>query len=382
MPPIVIDLRSAEDLRDVVHRAVQALAEGKLVAMPTETVYGLAVSARDEGAVERLLQAKGRGKDQPFSLAVKGIDDALDYVPRLSSLGRRLARRCWPGPVTLVLENDHPDSLLQRLPASVRELVSPAGTVGLRVPAHQLVLDVLQLTAGPLVLTSANRSGESDSLTAAEVVDSMGEDVQLVLDDGSCQFGQPSSVVRVVGDDLDILRAGVVSETTLRRLSSLLILLVCTGNTCRSPLAEAFMRRRLADILKCDAEQLDDRGVMVMSAGIAAMAGGRASTHSMEVAAQRGLDLSGHESQPLTDRLVQHADLILTMTASHRDAILAQWPSAAPRTEVLSTDGSDVADPIGGPVELYRSCADQIDGYITERSREIDVSTLIPVDRK
>ena len=382
MPPIVIDLRSAEDLRDVVHRAVQALAEGKLVAMPTETVYGLAVSARDEGAVERLLQAKGRGKDQPFSLAVKGIDDALDYVPRLSSLGRRLARRCWPGPVTLVLENDHPDSLLQRLPASVRELVSPAGTVGLRVPAHQLVLDVLQLTAGPLVLTSANRSGESDSLTAAEVVDSMGEDVQLVLDDGNCQFGQPSSVVRVVGDDLDILRAGVVSETTLRRLSSLLILLVCTGNTCRSPLAEAFMRRRLADILKCDAEQLDDRGVMVMSAGIAAMAGGRASTHSMEVAAQRGLDLSGHESQPLTDRLVQHADLILTMTASHRDAILAQWPSAAPRTEVLSTDGSDVADPIGGPVELYRSCADQIDGYITERSREIDVSTLIPVDRK
>lgn len=382
MPPIVIDLRSAEDLRDVVHRAVQALAEGKLVAMPTETVYGLAVSARDEGAVERLLQAKGRGKDQPFALAVKGTDDALDYVPRLSSLGRRLARRCWPGPVTLVLENDHPDSLLQRLPASVRELVSPAGTVGLRVPAHQLVLDVLQLTAGPLVLTSANRSGESDSLTAAEVVDSMGEDVQLVLDDGNCQFGQPSSVVRVVGDDLDILRAGVVSETTLRRLSSLLILLVCTGNTCRSPLAEAFMRRRLADILKCDAEQLDDRGVMVMSAGIAAMAGGRASTHSMEVAAQRGLDLSGHESQPLTDRLVQHADLILTMTASHRDAILAQWPSAAPRTEVLSTDGSDVADPIGGPVELYRSCADQIDGYITERSREIDVSTLIPVDRK
>ena len=147
MPPIVIDLRSAEDLRDVVHRAVQALAEGKLVAMPTETVYGLAVSARDEGAVERLLQAKGRRKDQPFSLAVKSTDDALDYVPRLSSLGRRLARRCWPGPVTLVLENDHPDSLLQRLPASVRELVSPAGTVGLRVPAHQLALDVLQLTA-------------------------------------------------------------------------------------------------------------------------------------------------------------------------------------------------------------------------------------------
>src|SRR6185503_11827624 len=101
MPPVVIDVRSAEDSRDVVHRAVQALAEGKLVALPTETVYGLAASALDERAIDRLMVAKQRLEGKSLTLAIKSADDALDYVPRMSLLGRRLARRCWPGPVTI-----------------------------------------------------------------------------------------------------------------------------------------------------------------------------------------------------------------------------------------------------------------------------------------
>ena len=121
MAPLVIDIRSAEDTRDVVHRAVQALAEGRLVALPTETVYGLAASALDEQAVKRLIAVKNRPEGQPLTLAVKSADDALDYVPDLSLLGRRLARRCWPGPVTLVVEDRHPDSLIGQLPPSVRQ---------------------------------------------------------------------------------------------------------------------------------------------------------------------------------------------------------------------------------------------------------------------
>ena len=87
MPPVVIDIRAAEDSRDVVHRAVQALAEGHLVVLPTETVYGLAASALNEKAIDRLLEAKDRPNNQPLTLAVKSSDDALDYVPRMSRIG-------------------------------------------------------------------------------------------------------------------------------------------------------------------------------------------------------------------------------------------------------------------------------------------------------
>jgi protein-tyrosine phosphatase len=367
MPPVVIDIRSAEDTRDVVHRAVQALHEGQLVVFPTETVYAVAASALNDAAVSRLLAAKRRlPGEPPLTLAVKSIDDALDYLPEMSLLAQRLARRCWPGPVTLVCENNSSESLICRLPSGARRAISPNGTLGVRVPFHSAILETLRLLPGPIAMASANRSGEAESLTAQDAVRALGDDVHLVLDDGRSRFGQASSVVKV-GERLEILRLGVVSEQTLRRLSAMMILFVCTGNTCRSPMAEGICRQLLAERLKCKMEELQDRGVLVMSAGIAASLGGAASFEAVEVLRQHGIDLSTHESQPVTEQIIRHADAIWTMTRSHRQAIVEQWPEAAARTAVLSTDARDIADPIGGPPEYYRRCAEQIKTELAKR---------------
>ncbi|MGD9719597.1 MAG: L-threonylcarbamoyladenylate synthase [Pirellulales bacterium] len=373
MPPVVIDIRSADDSRDVVHRAVQALAEGKLVALPTETVYGLAASALNERAVKRLVNVKSRGPAKPLTLAIRSSDDVLDYLPTLSPLGRRLARRCWPGPVTIVAENHHPESLLNRLSPCVRQVVAPQDCLGLRVPAHPVVLDILRLLVGPVALTSANPAGGADPVTAEQVLEALGDQVDLVLNDGQSRLGQPSTVVKVGQKKLEILRAGVVSEQTLKRLSSLMILLVCTGNTCRSPMAEVMCRKMIADRLGCAEKDIGEHGVMVMSAGLSAMMGARPSPEAVDVMAGIGLQLADHESQPLSTQLVRHADLIWTMTRSHRQSIVAQWPEAANRTHVLALDQSDVADPIGGPLEYYRQCAEQIKRLLTERVRQLDL---------
>ena len=100
MTAVVLDLQNADDVRDVIHQAVEALAAGKIIAIPTETVYGLAASALVPGAVDRLFEIKGRSPEKPLAYAVKSLEAALDYVPDMSPLARRLARRCWPGPVT------------------------------------------------------------------------------------------------------------------------------------------------------------------------------------------------------------------------------------------------------------------------------------------
>jgi protein-tyrosine phosphatase len=371
MPPIVIDIRNAEDGRDVVHRAVQALAEGQLVALPTETVYGVAATACNADAVERLISVKGRRSDAPLALAIKSAEEALDFVPDMSPLARRLARRCWPGPVTLVVDDAHRESLTVQLPSRVRQSLTPNSTIGLRVPANEMAQDVLRMITGPLVLSSANRSGEPDAVTAQEVVDALGGDVALVLDDGPCRYGQPSSVVRVRGNQLEVLREGVVAEATLRRLASLMIVFVCTGNTCRSPMAELLMRARLASALRCKIDQLEDRGVLVISAGIAAAPGCPPAAEATQVMREHGLDLTRHEAQPLTDQLVCHADLIVTMTHSHLQSIVERWPSAADRTFMLLPDKRDVADPIGQTVGAYRECADQISTGVTYHAQRV-----------
>jgi len=367
MPPMVIDLRRTEDARDVVHRAVQALAEGRAVAFPTETDYVVAASARVPAALEKLLPlAPERGGEPRLALALKSADEALDWAPRITPVGRRIARRCWPGPVIMIVPDDHPESLVRQLPKAVRSGVVEQGRLRLRIPGHPMLADCMRMLAGPVILAEPAPAG-TPAVTADEVTAAAGDTLAIVLDDGRARYAQPASTIELVQDSFRVVRPGIVAEDTLRRLASLMVLFVCTGNTCRSPMAEALFRRLVADRLGCPPEEIERHGVVVASAGLAAWAGGPASPAAVDVVAEAGGDLTAHESQPLTESLVRQADVILTMTASHRAALLAQFPEAGGRVSVLSPDRRDVIDPIGGSLEIYRACGRQIREHLLAR---------------
>ena len=375
MPTTVIDLRRTEDARDVVHRAVQALAEGRLVAFPTETDYVVAASAREPEAVKTLRElAPQRAAEPRLTLALKSADEALDWAPRMTPLGRRIARRCWPGPVAMLVPDDHPESLVHRLPETSRTALVGDGRLRLRVPGHPMLAACMRMLAGPVAL--AEPGAEAPAVTAADLLDRVGQAVAMAIDDGRARYAQPVSTIELAPGSFRIVRPGIVSEETLRRLASLMVLFVCTGNTCRSPMAEALFRRLAAERLGCRPEEIEQHGVVVASAGISAWAGTRASAGAIDVMVEMGGDLGGHESQPLTEDLVRQADVILTMTAAHRAAILAQFPEAGGRVTMLSPDRQDVLDPIGGSLDIYRRCARQIHGHLAAR---LDTLGIDPV---
>jgi protein-tyrosine phosphatase len=131
-------------------------------------------------------------------------------------------------------------------------------------------------------------------------------------------------------------------------------------------MAEGIFRKLLSERLNCPEDELVDRGFMVASAGVAAAPGNPASPEGVELLIDRGVDLRGHESQPVTPQLLSQADQIFTMTRSHRDFLVREFPDTASRVKLLARDGSDIIDPIGSGMEEYRRCAEQIEADLRQ----------------
>jgi len=189
-----------------IERAAALLRAGRLVVFPTETVYGLGANALDPVAVARVYEVKDRPATSPLIVHVASIEMAQSLVTSWPEIADRLARKFWPGPLTLVLEKK------SAIPAIVTAGLS---TVGLRMPAHPIAQALIRAAGLPLAAPSANRFTQLSPTTADHVRESLGDDVDLILDGGPCQVGIESTVLSLTGPHPVLLRPGGISRAEI-----------------------------------------------------------------------------------------------------------------------------------------------------------------------
>ncbi len=355
-----INLDQINDHTDAVRVAVSQLESGKVVAVPDEVGMMVLALPGQDSAVAKLTAMSEALEHSAQVVAIPHFSVINDFADNVSGIAMKLTRRCWPGPVALRVGCGQPEGMSEDWPDAAKVWALSEFGRSFFVPGQAFSNAVLgELSAPALGLVVA--------INETERVNT--DDIHLIVNSNENRYAEGLSVVRVKEDEFEMERTGVISDRVLSRLTGKVFLFVCTGNTCRSPMAEALFRKMLADHFDCQDDELLDRGHTVVSAGLAAYPGAPASTEAVQLLQADKIDLTSHESQPITEELLFHCDHILTMTQNHLDAILSTFPELAGRARLLSDStgtggGRDVSDPIGGGMDEYRRCREEIEGYL------------------
>ncbi|MFP3938274.1 MAG: L-threonylcarbamoyladenylate synthase [Phycisphaerae bacterium] len=357
----VIKVRQQADIPSAAEEGAKVLSAGGLVGFPTETVYGVAAVASDDAAMERLRDLKSR-PSRPFSVHMGRREDAFRYVDDPPLRARWLMAKAWPGPLTILLPTGGvlAETKLQKEGLYAR--LCYEDTIGLRCPSDPVAMRMLSAVDEPVVAPSANRAGSRSPRTGRDVLEELDGGIDLLIDAGDTRYGQDSTIVLFGADGWRIVRQGVYDERSVRRMMNRRILFLCSGNTCRSPLAAGIAKKFFAERLNCRVQDLPKHGLEISSAGLNAPAGARPSEEAVTVAREQGAEISRHRTRRATVELITGADVVLCMTGAQ---VAAVGRLAAEAGNVRRLDPqSDVPDPIGGGMEAYRRTARRIAGAV------------------
>lgn len=341
--------------------AAAALASGSLVLAATETVYGLFANATDAGAVARLSVRAG---DLPAAWHAARVRDVVERLALPEGPHRRAVERLAPGPVTFIAEVDaEREAAITRALGAVEGAAVGRGVVVARVPEPSFAAELLEHTRCPVVGRSIAALGLGDGRYPPELSGARREELGIgaVLEDGPTRYGKGSTLVRLrPGGGVEIEREGALPARRVRALLARRILFVCSGNTCRSPMAAALARDLLGG---------PEGGFEVGSAGVSAGAGGAMTPEARAALESMGVRAGHHESAGVTRAKLAEADAVFAMTRAHLGAITAIEPGA--RAMLLDPGGGEIDDPIGGPLEVYIRTAQRMRTLIEDRLREL-----------
>ncbi len=317
-----------------IDTAAAALRQGKLVAFPTETVYGLGADAENVAAVSRIFSVKRRPADHPLIVHIASLEQLPRWSAHVPPAAQRLAEACWPGPLTL---------LLRKAPSVPSATTGGRDTIGIRVPAHPMALALLRAFGGGIAAPSANRFGRVSPTCAAHVEEDLGDDVDVLLDGGACSVGVESTILDLTRDVPVLLRPGGVTVQTIESLLGVRVERNAPPDV-RAPgmLASHYAPRARVEVV--DAGRLSERAAELRLAGERVTVLVSSGDDRRALAATGGLRLL--DLGPSDDDAAQRLYAALRQAdVDNADVVLASPPQASGIAEALADRLTKAAGP-------------------------------------
>jgi protein-tyrosine phosphatase len=329
-------------------RLTEILQGGGIAIIPTDTVYGLIGKAFDADVFKKLDMVKGERR-LPYATAFESLESIEDWFGGLGFRARRMAHSLLPGPITLVMNS------AGKIPLRFRH--RSAG-IGVRLSTDKLLPELSQRLNSPIWATSANRSGDTTPGDFRTINPGLIQQVDFAIDAGPTTFHDASTVIDLRENEYKIVRKGPWAnraEASLQRSGQpLQVLLLCSGNICRSPIAAFLLQHELGPV--------ETSLVSVSSAGLDALPQLPATKEMVDIAAGWGIDLSTHEARQATLDLLRQADIILTATPRHHSRVIQMEPKATRKTFLMgdSVGVESITDPYQLGAAAYQESAELI----------------------